>query len=190
MNDAPHNWRWWRIDLTGLLVCVGLTALVYTMGIHPQFARQVEADRARQQLLSKENKANGLVNQLTELKRGLATIQQQLEASPLRLMPAKAINQKIAHLAKLAEVSGLKINQVQPGQPLAGKHYSTVPIRLIGTGRFSDVVSFLHKLHGGFKDIGVGSWSVSGDPSAPGSPAEFAFGLSWFAAPTISEKIR
>ena len=31
MNEDRKKWRWWRIDLTGLTVCVGLTGLVYAM---------------------------------------------------------------------------------------------------------------------------------------------------------------
>lgn len=180
----------WQISVTGLGVCLALTAAVYAVGIHPQFARQVEAESAQRTLVQKENEAVALVNKLTRLKRDLAAVEGELEASPLRLLPTSAINQRISEMAKLAEANGLKINQVQPSQPEAGKYYSTVPIRLAGSGRFTDVVTFLHRLHVEFKDVGVSSWSVKGEPATPGAKAEFSFGLSWFASPASGENLK
>lgn len=177
----------WQITAAGLGVCLALTAAVYAVGIHPQFARQVEAENARRTLIQKENEAVALVNKLTGLKRQLAEVEQELEASPLRLQPTSGINQRISEMAKLAEENHLKINQVQPSKPEAGKYYSTVPIRLAGSGKFTDVVTFLNRLHSDFKDVGVSSWSVSGEPATPGAKADFSFSLSWFASPATGE---
>ncbi len=187
MNDKTNQWQ---INGAGIGVCLVVTALVYWIGIHPQFARQVEAEQARRSLQNKEADATQLVNQLTGLKRDLATVEGQLHASPLRLLPTSAINKRIAALAALAEQHHLKINQVQPGTPEPGKHYSTVPIRLSGSGRFTHVVAFMHQLHVEFKDVGVASWSVSGDPADDDDEAEFAFSLAWFASPAGGENLK
>lgn len=188
MNQSSKPWRGWGIDLAGLCICLAMTTVVYVVGIHPQFARQVEADQARRTLIQKENEAATLVNTLTRLKSELATVEQELNDSPLRLLPTSAINQRIADLAKHAEANNLKINKVQPSKPEAGTYYSTVPIHLTGAGQFTDVVAFLHRLHADFKDMGVSSWAVNGDPATPDTKAEFTLGLSWFAAPTAEEK--
>lgn len=188
MNQAGKPWRGWGIDLTGVCICLAMTAVVYAVGIHPQFARQVEADNARRTLTQKENEAAALLNTLTRLKGDLAAVEQELNDSPLRLLSTSAINQRISDLAKYAEANNLKINKVQPSKPKAGTYYSTVPIHLTGAGHFTDVVAFLHRLHVDFKDMGVSSWAVNGDPATPDAEAEFTLGLSWFAAPTADEK--
>lgn len=177
------RWRWWPIDATAIVLCLGLTALVYFIGVHPMLSKQVESANRRSELREQRAEAGELQTMLTQLKRELAVVERTLSESPLRLEPTSAINERLAQITDLAARSGLKLNETQPGKTSPGRHFDTVPIVLSGAGTYSTCSAFLHQMHLSFPDMGVTSFSIDGDPTTGQSTASFRFTLAWFAAP-------
>ena len=183
-NESKSNrWRWWPMDVTALSLCLGLTLLVYVVGVHPLLSKQVESAQRRRDLHDQREKASDLQNTLTALKRELATVERTLAASPLRLEPTSAINRRLAQITDLAARCGLKLNEIQPGNVSPGRHYDNVPLVLSGAGTYGTCAAFLHQMHLSFPDMGVTAFAVGGDPTSGRTTAAFRFNLAWFAAP-------
>jgi Tfp pilus assembly protein PilO len=184
MNPTQDNKHpWLKIDAAGVGVYLALTLVVYCLGVQPLLARKADSAQRARELSEKRQKASGLVTTLTSLKRELATMEQRLAESPLRLQPMSAVNQRIAMITDLASQSQLTLNEIQPGKASHGTHYATLPIVLTGSGSYPTTAAFLHRLHTTFPDTGVASFTLAAIPTQPDVPATFKLDLAWYAAP-------
>jgi Tfp pilus assembly protein PilO len=178
------NWKFWRIDAAGIVVCAGFTALVYFAGLEPLWERYNEFTQQQTDVELKRQHTTLSAASLASMHRKLGVLQQELTDTPAKLKPAGMINNRIAELTDLASRSSIKIEDIAPGQPAHAKRFDVVPIKVAGNGTYRTCAQFIHNLRKTFPDTGVASFSLSGNPSDPTEPAKFQFDLEWFAAPS------
>lgn len=176
-----HSWM--KLDLTAIGVCLAMTLVVFVLGVQPLLSRKSDIARRQRELAESREQAQTLAASLTGLRRELAGVEHSLAASPLRLQPVSAVNQRLAMITQLAAQQQLTLNEIQPGKAASGTHYDTVPLVLTGSGNYRTLAAFLHRLHQTFPDTGVAAFALRGNPAAPQTPATFRFNLSWYAAP-------
>jgi Tfp pilus assembly protein PilO len=177
-----------KMDAAGLAVCALLTLAGYVVGFQPVYQAHRERTARQRELADSRAKVNDTGDALAQLKRELTQTQRAVADSPLRLQAVSQINQRLAGLTELAARAGLAMDQVQPGPPVHGKRFDTVPIHIIGSGTFPTCAKFIHLLHSEHHDTGVRSFSLSGHPASPDAPATFQCDLSWYAAPQAARK--
>ena len=182
--NHPVPWHLWAA-VAG--ACLGLTVAAYALGVGP-LLREHERDRAlAAELEERRETVARLASSTTDLRRDLAAAQAELERAPLRLQPASRVNQRLEAVARLATESGLALDEVRPGGPVDAAHYQTVPIRIVGFGRYPACATFLRELRQTFGDMGVRTFSASNSAGAAaaaaagaGSTALFQAELVWF----------
>ena len=184
----PHGPKFspWRIYLGGAVVCAGLSAGAYAVGVRPA-ARRHAADVARQaELRAARQKASNLAGQLNTARAELARVNDAIASGSLRLQPVTEINQRLSRLTQLAESIRpvkLTIDEMRPGTVSEGPDYKTVPILIAGNGTYPACATFLHELRKSFPDMAVISFDTTSNGASPDSPAAtFQFELAWHAS--------
>jgi Tfp pilus assembly protein PilO len=171
------------IDGAGLAALVLLSAMMFFVGVRPMLQQQAAYRDRMNQLLSERQRASDLTGSLNEMRHQLMTTEQAIASYPLRLEPLSHLNQRLSQITELASASGLEVTQLEPREGVAGAHYITVPIRVVGQGSFQTSTRFLHRLYEQLPDTAVAAVDLSGRPGASAMPATFAFDLLWYAAP-------
>jgi len=187
MSQASRNRIpcWW-IDAAGVGACLGLTLLVFLLGVEPMLDRHAENARQQVELDDRKDRANKLATAADNLARRLEEVGQQLDNMPVQLQTTRQLNQRLAYLTSLAADCGLAIDQTNSGQPLNSEWYQTVPIRLAGEGTYPTCAVFLDRLRSSFPDTGVSALEVTGKPGNALKAAGFRFDLIWYVQPTLS----
>ncbi|HEY8668305.1 MAG TPA: type 4a pilus biogenesis protein PilO [Tepidisphaeraceae bacterium] len=172
--------RWWRIDAAGIGACAAVTLLAIfalfrplQQGFDSFVLQQNELNEQRQQVVVTTTKLNSQRLQLNQLR-------QQIAKAPLRLEPAKRVNNRLAQLTALAGESGLRIEDVQPGKSVRGSRYEMVPIHVAGSGNYVTCLRFVNRMHAEFPDTGINVLDLTKTPTAD-AVAKFAFELQWYA---------
>lgn len=170
----------------GALVCLALLGAGYQFGLRPMMAQgesptdwQARVDTAQAEAALQEATVQ-------RLGRELELSAMRLEARPMQLMQASAVNRRLSQLSDLAKQHGLVLASSQPGTEATLAYYAYVPITLGGQGGFAQVVAFLGALHEAFPDMGVHGFSMSRSPVGGG---RFDLILNWFVRPTQSAEV-
>ena len=98
------------------------------------------------------------------------------------------VNQRLEAIARLATECGVALDEMHPGVPADSTHYQTVPIRVVGSGRYPACTAFLRKLRGTFGDMGIRSFQASSSGTTPGRahrPVPGGAGLVHRTAPQV-----
>ena len=176
----------WHIDAAGGALCVVLTLALYLIGLGPLRQQQEDLKVRRGELEVQQLKAARLASTRIAVGEQLARVQESITEVTLELLPVSQINRRIADISDLAAKAGLKIDDIQPGEPLSAARYEMVPIQLAGKGSYRTCLSFLRQLRQTLPDTGVSSLELGGDPSTRGGIGDFRFSLLWYAAPRKS----
>jgi Tfp pilus assembly protein PilO len=172
----------WQMAALAAAACVGLTVAAYAVGLRPMLEERDREATQRQQLEERRATASDLGASVAELHRELAGVKEALARSPVRLQPATLVNQRLEALARLAGECGVQLDEMRPGAPADSTHYQTVPIRIVGTGRYPDYALFLRNLRKTFGDMGVRTFNATNLGGASPEPvAAFQAELVWFA---------
>jgi Tfp pilus assembly protein PilO len=184
-----RTWAFPEIDLAAVGVMVlGLVAF-YFLTIMPERRHEQLRQERQRQLNAQQNEAAKLTVSSRKAGKDLAEARRELESSPVKLEPAAGINTRIAALTKLASASRLKLEQIQPGDPVSESRFWLVPISLTGSGAYRHWTDFLHCLPRDFPDTEVASFDLSGSPGEPGRATSFRVHLTWYAlAPETAPK--
>lgn len=178
--DGPH-FSPVRVYAVGVLVCAGLTAGAYVLGVEPALARQAEQESLLADLDTRQARIAALNGSAERARRDLAAARQAMADLPLHLLPADRINQRLAQLTDLAGEVALTLHEVRPGSTAAAADYQTVSIHVAGVGTYPACAAFLHRLHRDFPDTAVQSFTTAG--TGTDGTAEFRFDLTWHTAP-------
>jgi len=177
--------RWLKprhIDLAGAAVCAILVGLGYVAGIRPLLVHRSDTAEENTRLATQRREGAELADTIAALKDQLAGIERDLAESTVRLAPAHQVNRRIARMADLAADCGVKIDEIQTGNPVAGARYQTIPIRLVGQKSYPACVTLLRRFREAFPDTAVASFELSRNPADPASPAKFQIDLLWYAS--------
>jgi Tfp pilus assembly protein PilO len=183
MSDAhPKSYPWQMIAIAAG-ACLGLTVAAYALGVRPLMDRQTQEFARRETLKDRRATASRLAGEAADLQREVNAGKDLLARSPVRLQPAALINQRLAAVTRLATDCGLSLDEVRPGNAVDSTHFQTVPIRIVGGGRYPACATFLRNLRQTFGDMGVRQFLVSNaSGSAPSATpaANFQAELVWF----------
>jgi Tfp pilus assembly protein PilO len=171
------------MHLAALAAAGGAGLLFFWFGLRPVLYLQDRHAAEKTQLESRQEDIALMRTRAEDLKKKLSEVRKAVTQSLVQLEPASAINNRISRLAELAADQGLKVNEVQPAEPVYGGNFGSVPIRLNGTGGYRDWAVFLHALSKSFPDTAVESFLLSGKHDPPGSPPEFQVDLVWHVTP-------
>ncbi len=162
-------------------VTAGLTLGAYAVGVRPLLRHRDQEIAQRKSLDDQRATALQLGSAVAGLQRELAAAKQALAQSPVRLQPAVLVNQRLEAVARLATECGLSLDEVRPGAAVDATHFQTVPIRILGSGRYPACATFLRNLRRTFGDMGVRSFNASSTLAATDAPnAIFQAELVWF----------
>jgi Tfp pilus assembly protein PilO len=183
MNPQTNQFPWQLVTIAAG-ACLGLTVAAYALGVQPLIERQRRDDALREQLQEQRQTASDKASSLADLQRQLADAKLVLAKTPLRLQPAVLINQRLEAVARLATECGVALDEMRPGAPSDSAHYQTVPIRIVGNGRYPACTTFLRKLRANFGDMGVRSFQTASAGNQPAEPtALFQAELVWYTQP-------
>ena len=176
-----------RIDAIAGALCV-LAALPFCFArVNPMLRPKsyIAEQKARLESLRKSHAelaaaASRRENRLIQTRRALSREKIQLQS-------AGSVNRRLAKLTDLAESTGLKVDEILPGESTRTGPYETVPVELRASGAYPTCVRFLRKLKETFPDTAVGSFELAGTPQQPGEPAEFHVDLLWYTTATPAE---
>lgn len=170
----------WRLDAIGLAIFIALTVLAYLVEIEPAM-REREATRAAlNELADKRETRSHLQTTIHNNDKQIATLQAN-QAKELQLLPPAQINDRFSALSALASDQGLQVEAIEPGEASGTVHYSTIPIRINGRGKYPQFAKFLRALREELPDTSVTDVNLSGGGST--TAATFTLNLLWYAAP-------
>jgi Tfp pilus assembly protein PilO len=174
----------WPVYGVGLIVCVGLSAATYLLGVQPALASRTADEAYAADIQGRRQNAADLAVKLTATRQKLEQTRREVAGLSLRLEPATDVNQRLAKLADLATAAGLEINEVQPGAAADSPHYQVVPIRISGTGTYPASAQFLHQLREKYPDTAARSIEIANpSPTRDHTAGTFRFELMWYTAP-------
>jgi hypothetical protein len=171
------------IAVTGLGVCLVITALFAVAVFLPLWSHNAEAAIQARQLDLQKLKAAQLDQDVRDLKHSLAKTQLAMSMIPLKLESDDQLNNRLAGITTFSKQCGLEIGDILPGAASPGPRYETISIHMIGQGSYRACTEFLHRLHHNFLDTAVRGFRLMGSPQDPGGPISFEFDLVWFATP-------
>src|SRR5438067_1701311 len=123
----------WKIDAVGMAALLGLSAAAYFLGAAPLLERHSAFRQQQSDLVEAHQKAIDTAQMLATAQSTAARIEHQFAASPLRLEPAKLVNERLALMTELAAECGAVLDDLQPGKTADGAHYGSLSIRVGGT---------------------------------------------------------
>jgi Tfp pilus assembly protein PilO len=174
----------WQIDAVGAATCAALAGVWALAGLSPLTEAKAERERAEASLRQLREECDQLARSEGQQDRELLALRQRLETAPMRLCPVEAVNQRVSDLAALAAEHGLRIDEIKPGSPEAGKQFVRVPIKMAGAGSYEALAGYLHAINKRFQDTGVARLDLRGEPEAMDRPARYSVELTWHALPT------
>lgn len=183
MSDPRTKSHAWQMIAIAAGVCLGLTVAAYALGVRPLMDQATHDSALREELKDRRATASRLAGEAADLQREVNAGKELLARSPVRLQPAALINQRLAAVTQLATECGLSLDEVRPGIGVDSTHFQTVPIRLVGGGRYPACATFLRKLRQTFGDMGVRQFmvsNVSGSIPSETPAASFQAELVWF----------
>jgi Tfp pilus assembly protein PilO len=182
-TESLASWRFMQIDLAGIAVLAVGAGLLYWIGVMPIYSIRGNLAAQEAALAQQHQSVAALAIRADGVKQQLAAVRETLGKSAIALDNAAAVNRRIGRLTELAVGLNLRVDEIQPGEPIYGTHYGAVPIHLTGRGGYRDWAAFARKLSADFPDVSVDSFQLSAKPDTPSSPVEFAVDLVWFVRP-------
>jgi Tfp pilus assembly protein PilO len=180
-NNAPAKPFPWQLAAIALTACGGLSMAAYVFGVQPLVDGRAQESAQLATLEERQASATQLSNSLGDLHRQLAAAKEQLERTPVRLQPASLINQRLEAVARLATDCQVTNDEMRPGSPADATHFQTVPIRIVGSGKYPACATFLKKLRETFGDMGVRTFSASNTAAGSENPSAILNAeLVWF----------
>jgi type IV pilus assembly protein PilO len=148
-----------------LLVLIG--AGYYTL-FHSPLTEQIEQTQGQQlQLREQLKQANDLQAKFLALREELET-RKASEQQLLRILPPRAeIASMLADLNRLAELSGLSIESVEPRPEMEAPYYYKIPVTLRLSGRYHQLAKFFYNVSRLQRAINMESISI-GQPTYVG----------------------
>lgn len=170
------------VHVVGVLALVGVTVGVYLGVVAPAYRTRAQEAARVQQAAQDAQDLQVLEDNTQALERLTHTLQARL-ADTVELKPLDQLNHQVASISSLFEGHNLHVSKMDPGDVVSSAQFSFVPIRVAGQGSFTDLVGFMHALHGEHKDVEVSAFSVRADAKSGSDLVMFEVSLGWFGVP-------
>jgi type IV pilus assembly protein PilO len=157
-----------------MLVLIG--AAYYTL-LHSALNDEIAGAQSQQASLREDlKKANDLQAKFLALREELET-RKASEQQLLRILPPNAeIAAMLADLNRLAELSGLTIESVEPRAEVGEAYYFKIPVTLKLTGRYHQLAKFFYNVSKLQRAINMESISI-GNPTMRGEDLVLSVGV-------------
>lgn len=166
------------IDRVGIAVAVAISAVGYFGGIRPVVAHEAARLLTERDVEGKQRRLEALRDQVAKTESGVRGLESRVSAFRSSFEASPRVNERIGELAQLADVLGVSVESIRPGQPAEGNGFTIQPISISGTGDAGDIARFLSRLREVFPDMGARTFAVTGQTTGASSlSAEFV----WFA---------
>lgn len=180
----------WRIDLTGLIVCLGATFVAYSVGLSPLIKQRSALDTQRATLMEKRQTYSDLGQSLATLKQDVIHIRQDLEEMEVTLQPTDRLNHRMAALTDILGDCDMKIDTMHTGSINPGPYCSLVSVDIVGQSDYLHCITAFHQLHQRLPDVALMGFHLQGAQEAPDAAGHYALNLFWYAAPTPGARQR
>lgn len=172
-----------QIDAIGTVICLVASLAVFFAVLNPLIKQRSFLADQRDKLAARRDESSSLSASMRTLGNQLATAQQDLAESKIRLGSSDRTNQRLAALTALFYDCSLAVDDIQAGNISAGHTWDLVPIGIAGRGEYTQCVALLHELRQRFADMSVARFRLEGDPVKSEGPGGFRFQLLWHTAP-------
>ncbi len=169
----------WRMDSIGVAVFIALTGLAYLLEFEPAMRDRDALRAGATELADKRETSTRLQSTIYSLNNQIQA-RQAAQATELKLQPPTQINDRLSALSTLATDHGLTVEAIEPGEAKGAVRYSTIPIRILGRGKYPQVARFIHALRTELPDTSVTDLAISG---AGDTAPTVTLNLLWYAAP-------
>lgn len=170
-----------KIDLLGVGVCIGLTAVAYLGLIDPAVQGHERYEEMQLQESDLTKQVRDLERQMAARRIDLGRTRDALEDERVELKPLSRLNQRLSRLTDLALATSLEVEEIRPAAVARQPEYSSVPIKLAGKGSYRDCAKFLHGVIEDLVDVGIASFELRSEGEAGLSTGRFVFNLVWYA---------
>jgi type IV pilus assembly protein PilO len=130
--------------LAVMLVMIGVG---YYMLLHQPLTEEIQGAQAmRGQLQTQLDAAKGLQRQFLQLREEVEA-RKVLDQQNMRVLPAQAeIAGMLGELNRIAELSGLNIESIEPVAESGAQFYYRIPVNLTLTGRYHQLAKFFYNI--------------------------------------------
>lgn len=180
MNLANINTRW--IDASGLLAVLGMTAMVWWIGIAPRMADGAQSQTLAAELAEKQTLASDLSARVAAATANEQRSRERLADFDLQLSPPDQLNRLLRDINAIAETTGVRIASLLPGESAMGDPVGKVIVRVQGSGTTESIDSFVAAIAERFGDVRTQSLRIGvGGDARQGT--QFDADLIWFVRP-------
>ncbi len=130
--------------LVGLIAAI--TALNYFVlpGVSDIYTKTERAQRQYRTLQADLTKKQAIANNLTEYRREMEVLQEQLKEALTEMPEAVDMDDLLSQLASLAKKAGLNLTNIAPkAESRQGGFYYRIPIQMQVTGSYNEIAVFL-----------------------------------------------
>ena len=130
-----------------LVLLLGVLTSAYYAGVHMSLESATEAAQRKHQTLENQLKeADERQKEYLKLREEVSA-REALDRQNLRILPVSAeIPAFLDDLNRLAELSGLRMEQVQPAPEATEKFFVKVPVSLTIRGRYHELAKFFYNI--------------------------------------------
>lgn len=168
-----------RIDLIAFAALAGVTVLGYLGGIKPIIQSHAEAVLLRSRVNNAEEAVKAGQSQERALMQAIQSYEDELRSRVVVADLSSASNARLSKLAELAQVCGIELEAVRPGERRTEARFEALPVRLSGRGALPDAIDFVSRLKTVFPDFGVRRLTIEQND---GTSARLAIDVTWFTA--------
>ncbi|MBL8885735.1 MAG: hypothetical protein JNK16_03670 [Phycisphaerales bacterium] len=172
------------VDLAGVAIMLGLTAVVATGAIVPVISARAAHRQLQEQLDSDRAAIRQLREKRADLEFNLNRLDADLKATRVEVEPVARLNARLSRLTESASKRKLALDRVAPEPPQRATKATLVPIKIEGRGAFLSSRDWIADLRAQFPDVAIAGFQIARDKSASAETASFSFDLVWYAAPT------
>jgi type IV pilus assembly protein PilO len=130
-----------------LILCLALLTAGYYAGVHMGLEQETDAAASKHAALEQQLKeAHARQKEYLKLREEVST-REALDKQNLRILPVTAeIPAFLDDLNRLAELSGLQMDNVTPNPEVADQFYIKVPVALRVRGRYHELSKFFYNI--------------------------------------------
>lgn len=165
---------------------LALGAVFFVLVLAPMQARYAQAQQDASKLTTASEALAATDGKIESARKQVEALQRQLGES-VQLQPASSVNRVVQQVTDAAVAAGLEVADVAPGERLgaAGREFAVVPIQLVASGTFAQVLTFLEQSNHQFRDVATRGISVQRVDGEQGK-VRVALELAWHTLPTES----
>jgi type IV pilus assembly protein PilO len=125
---------------------VAITILNFFLLIQPLDDQITNLEHTQVQLDAQLNEKRAIAQNLTEMRRKMDDLEQQLSLALTELPEKKDIDELLAQLNDVGRKSGLEISRIEPGAEAPATFYSRIPIKMQVSGNYHEIAMFLQEI--------------------------------------------